>query len=262
MKEMGGTEQFNELFKNLTKSMGAMGKGARMDTNAMERMTKQQTTRERMLRKLEQRKQLQNQMKRGGFESTALGKYQIIQSTLLGTMGKAGVALTDKFDQVTQDKLGMALLKGRGLDQYLAKKMSPEKFADQLAMEWASMPYHTGASYYDKVGSNKSLVGRQAFVEALPKAALGGIIDPTPGGTPVLVGEAGRREAIIPLPNSDSILSKILTGSSSEVAAMMPNTGSSGVSTEMIEAMINKFDTMINYLSEGVDIQQKILRQS
>jgi hypothetical protein len=63
MKEMGGTEQFNELFKNLTKSMGAMGKGARMDTNAMERMTKQQTTRERMLRKLEQRKQLQNQMK-------------------------------------------------------------------------------------------------------------------------------------------------------------------------------------------------------
>lgn len=60
MKEMGGTEQFNELFKNLTKGMG---KGARMDTNAMERMTKQQTTRERMLRKLEQRKQLQNQMK-------------------------------------------------------------------------------------------------------------------------------------------------------------------------------------------------------
>ena len=43
--------------------MGAMGKGARMDTNAMDRMTKQQTTRERMLRKLEQRKQLQNQMK-------------------------------------------------------------------------------------------------------------------------------------------------------------------------------------------------------
>jgi hypothetical protein len=63
MKEMGGTEQFNELFKNLTKGMGAMGKGARVDTNAMERMTKQQATRERMLRKLEQRKQLQNQMK-------------------------------------------------------------------------------------------------------------------------------------------------------------------------------------------------------
>ncbi len=71
MKEMGGNEQFNELFKNLTKSMGAMGgmgmggmgKGARVDTNAIERMTKQQATRERMLRKLEQRKQLQNQMK-------------------------------------------------------------------------------------------------------------------------------------------------------------------------------------------------------
>jgi len=56
MKEMGGTEQFNELFKNLTKGMGAMGKGARMDTNAMNRFTKEQATRERMLRKLAEKK--------------------------------------------------------------------------------------------------------------------------------------------------------------------------------------------------------------
>lgn len=66
MKDMGGTEQFAELFKNLTKSMGGMGKNMRMDTNAIDRMTKQQSTRERMLKKLEERKReaaLQNEMR-------------------------------------------------------------------------------------------------------------------------------------------------------------------------------------------------------
>ena len=66
MKDMGGTDQFAELFKNLTKSMGGLGKNMRMDTNAIDRMTKQQSTRERMLKKLEQRKReaaLQNEMR-------------------------------------------------------------------------------------------------------------------------------------------------------------------------------------------------------
>ena len=66
MKDMGGTEQFTEMFKNLTKSMGGMGKNMRMDTNALDRMTKHQATRERMLKKLEARKQsaaLENQMR-------------------------------------------------------------------------------------------------------------------------------------------------------------------------------------------------------
>jgi len=92
----------------------------------------------------------------------------------------------------------------------------------------------------------------------IPKYGDGGIVD-----TPQLawVGDKGR-EAIVPLSNPDSILSKLLTGSSSEVASMMNGTGSNGVSTKMIEAMIYKFDTIISYLSEGVDIQQKILRHS
>jgi hypothetical protein len=66
MKDMGGTEQFTEMFKNLTKSMGGMGKNMRMDTNALDRMTKQQATRERMLKKLQARKEsaaLENQMR-------------------------------------------------------------------------------------------------------------------------------------------------------------------------------------------------------
>lgn len=58
MKEMGGTEQFNEIFKNLTKGMG-LGKNVRMDTNALSRMTKQNATRERLLKKMEANKMKQ-----------------------------------------------------------------------------------------------------------------------------------------------------------------------------------------------------------
>jgi len=65
MKDMGGTEQFTELFKNMAKSMGGMGKNMKIDTNALNRMTKQQATKERLLKKLEAKRKavLENQMR-------------------------------------------------------------------------------------------------------------------------------------------------------------------------------------------------------
>ena len=51
MKEMGGgAEKLNELFKQFA------GKGMRMDTNAMERMTKKEAMKERMRKKMEANK--------------------------------------------------------------------------------------------------------------------------------------------------------------------------------------------------------------
>jgi len=65
MKDMGGTDQFTELFKNMAKNMGGMGKNMRMDTNALNRMTKQQATKDRLLKKLEAKRKvaLENQMR-------------------------------------------------------------------------------------------------------------------------------------------------------------------------------------------------------
>jgi hypothetical protein len=60
MKEMGGnSKQMNEMFQNMAKSMGGMGlgKNARVDTNALDRMMKTQSTKERLRSKLEQKKQ-------------------------------------------------------------------------------------------------------------------------------------------------------------------------------------------------------------
>jgi hypothetical protein len=112
---------------------------------------------------------------------------------------------------------------------------------------------------FGTTGSEYLALGRKSQI---PQAALGGYVNPTSGGTAVMVAEAGSPEALVPLKNPDSILYKLLTGSSSEVSAITANNGSSGVSNEMIQTMIDKFDKMISYLSDGVDIQQKILRQS
>ena len=54
MKDMGGNNQMNEMFKNLAKNMG---KNARVDVAAMDRMTKQEATRARMRNKLDAKRQ-------------------------------------------------------------------------------------------------------------------------------------------------------------------------------------------------------------
>lgn len=57
MKGMGGAEQFGDVFKNLAKNMGGLGKNTKMDMNAMNRMLNKNTTKERMVAKLEKKKE-------------------------------------------------------------------------------------------------------------------------------------------------------------------------------------------------------------
>ena len=58
MKEMGGgSDQFSELFKNMAKNMGGMGKNMKIDQNALDRFTKAQSTKDRLRNKLEKKKQ-------------------------------------------------------------------------------------------------------------------------------------------------------------------------------------------------------------
>lgn len=144
--------------------------------------------------------QLQEKMRASGdYESTAVGKYQIIAATLQEAVAATGLRLEDKFDQGTQDRLAKYLLEKRGLDRYLSKEITAEKFADNLAKEWAALPTARGQSYHEGVGTNKALVSRSELMAALPKFADGGV---TRG--PSIAGEAGP-EAVIPLPNGNNI---------------------------------------------------------
>jgi hypothetical protein len=58
MKEMGGdSKQMTEMFQNMAKSMGMGGKNVKVDTNAMNRMVKHQSIKDRLRAKLDEKKQ-------------------------------------------------------------------------------------------------------------------------------------------------------------------------------------------------------------
>lgn len=115
----------------------------------------------------------QSGMLKRGHESTAVGKYQIIKATLQDLIKMGYASTSDKFTPEVQDRLAVGLLKRRGLDNYLAGKISKEQFADNLSKEWASLPYKTGASYYAGVGSNKSAGTRDSFVNVVASVSPG-----------------------------------------------------------------------------------------
>lgn len=105
------------------------------------------------------------------YNSEAVGRYQIMEDTLRELVGRGVVRPSDRFNKATQDKLGTALMKRRGLRDYQAGKISANQFADNLAKEWAGLPLTTGPragkSYYDKFNGNSATTTVDAVLGAL-----------------------------------------------------------------------------------------------
>jgi len=132
-------------------------------------------------------------------KGSAVGKYQVIATTLRDVVGKIGLKNDQKFDAATQDSIADFLIKQRGFDQYAKNPTADGKarFLSNLSQEWAGLPGGPDdKSHYAGVGNNKAGI---SWKDALQRFAEGGIVPAMPGGTPVVVGEAGRDEAVIPL---------------------------------------------------------------
>lgn len=104
---------------------------------------------------------------KAGSVSSAAGRYQIIRKTVDSLLEQGVVKPYDRFDEPTQDRMAVALLKRRGLDSWAAKRISDAQFADNLAREWASLPLANGTSFYAGDGLNKALVSRERVLRAL-----------------------------------------------------------------------------------------------
>lgn len=78
----------------------------------------------------------QGGMKASGHPSTASGKYQIIRGTLRSLVREGVVSLDEKFNMEAQDRAAEALLKRRGLDDYLGGKIPLSRFMRNLGDEW------------------------------------------------------------------------------------------------------------------------------
>lgn len=82
------------------------------------------------------------------FKSSALGRYQIVRTTLRTIKATLGLADTVKFNELTQDQMGCFLLGQRGVDKYLAGRLKEDTLINNLAKEWASFPTTENKGYY------------------------------------------------------------------------------------------------------------------
>ena len=115
--------------------------------------------------------QWQKDYVRQGSPSSAVGRYQIIDTTLTEVTRELRLSPDQLFDKSMQDSIAMALLERRGSIGYVNNEISQQEFAANLAKEWASLPRVIGnnpeASFYEGDGLNHSLVSADAVLEAI-----------------------------------------------------------------------------------------------
>ena len=141
MKDMGGgdTKNAKDMFKNLAKTMSGMGgmpgmeqmmnmfgKNARVDTNAIDRMSKMQSTKDRIRAKLAKKKeqQLLEKQKQGNFviENTNNPNHYVYRSLEDGTQMKSFIRpVTDNTTDEELNKL-VADIEGTGEVSKKSKK--------------------------------------------------------------------------------------------------------------------------------------------
>lgn len=81
-------------------------------------------------------------------KSSAAGRYQEVRTTRREIDKKLGRTGAELFDEAGQDEDACYLLGLRGIDKYLAGRLSEDTLINNLAHEWASLPTTKGMGAY------------------------------------------------------------------------------------------------------------------
>jgi len=100
----------------------------------------------------------------------AIGRYQFIPSTLADLMRREALGRETRFDAATQDRLALRLMRDAGLDEFLAGRLAPEAFMDELAYVWAGLPLASGLSAYHGYAGNRATISRAAYAAGFDAA--------------------------------------------------------------------------------------------
>lgn len=128
-------------------------------------------------------------------DRTYVGAYQIGKSTLGEAVARTGLSLDTKFTKATQDYLAQDLVQNRANRATRNGTIEDDRFADQIAMEWAGVAASTGRSYYDGVAGNKSSVPYSETLGAAKALTSTGAVGANRGGAP---GKTSRTGADLP----------------------------------------------------------------
>jgi len=126
MKEMGGGENMKEMFEKFAKGMGGLGKNARLDTNAIARMTSMEENRNRMRSKMQHKKEKQQE---------ALEKMKLDRQKLLAAQNEVLSKMPGySLDAVSPDNLIFKIDGQEGQEKSLLVN-NAEKMAQLLIAE-------------------------------------------------------------------------------------------------------------------------------
>lgn len=114
----------------------------------------------------------QSEFVANGNPSSAVGKYQFINTTLKQLVDHHNIDPSrQKFTPKTQDDLAISLIERRGSLEYVNENLDTKNFAANLAKEWASLPKTVGSdpndSFYANDGLNKSRVKVDELLSAI-----------------------------------------------------------------------------------------------
>ena len=80
--------------------------------------------------------------------SSALGRYQIVRTTLRTIKRTLQLSNNLLFNEAFQDRCACYLLGVRGIDKYLSGRLKEDTLINNLAQEWASLPTTKDVGYY------------------------------------------------------------------------------------------------------------------
>jgi muramidase (phage lysozyme) len=195
--------------------------------------------------------------KERGYISSALGKYQFINSTLSGLVSQLNIDKNTKFSPELQDKLAKQLVSSAGYEKFQQGKLSKEEFLDSLAKVWASLPLASGKSAYANDGVNKATVSRQDALSSIPQGADGGFFSgPREGYLAMLHGNEWviKEEDFL---NATKGIKQSMSTALSQMPTAAPT--NNNIMDTLVETLSEKLESLIEETRKSIGIQDEIL---
>jgi muramidase (phage lysozyme) len=133
------------------------------------------------------------------WKSSALGRYQIVRTTRRNIQKALSIPSTALFDKDMQDRMACFLLGQRGIDKWLAGRLSLDTLLNNMAREWASLPTAKGKGFYGGQNAGVSVSQVKAALAEVAKRHADGqpkvVVEkpvPVPVETPIVPASVGK----------------------------------------------------------------------
>ncbi|WP_236848531.1 hypothetical protein [Cereibacter sphaeroides] len=97
----------------------------------------------------------------------AIGRYQIIPSTLESLASRATLPGSTLFSAPVQDSMASILILDAGYAELKNGAITLDRFMDNLARIWAGFPMASGKSAYEGVAGNRATISRKFYAERM-----------------------------------------------------------------------------------------------